>query len=284
LAVEGRAYPLFRFDPDAGVTFEQCVSLEGNPSLEEDWPTYTLKYHDEGGNTQSMQLPMTFADFAATEARFAKQFRKAPPETWNESMVLLSDLLKLPADEREGLFPYIWAVDHKNRLMRLLVTEDLVRSTEERLNFWRQLKNIAGLDKAAVDSQSIAEQVRAELMHKITASLGMIGAPVAVDAVAAAAAPVAAAGAEAGAAPGYEPVWIDTPECTACDECTTIAPKAFAYNDQKQAVVINPKGAKYADLVKAAEKCTAACLHPGTPWNANEPGLDKLKARAAKFN
>jgi pyruvate-ferredoxin/flavodoxin oxidoreductase len=284
LAVEGRAYPLFRFDPDAGVTFEQCVSLEGNPSLEEDWPTYTLKYHDEGGNTQSMQLPMTFADFAATEARFAKQFRKAPPETWNESMVLLSDLLKLPADEREGLFPYIWAVDHKNRLMRLLVTEDLVRSTEERLNFWRQLKNIAGLDKAAVDSESIAEQVRAELMHKITASLGMIGAPVAVDAVAAAAAPVAAAGAEAGAAPGYEPVWIDTPECTACDECTTIAPKAFAYNDQKQAVVINPKGAKYADLVKAAEKCTAACLHPGTPWNANEPGLDKLKARAAKFN
>jgi pyruvate-ferredoxin/flavodoxin oxidoreductase len=285
LAVEGRAYPLFRFDPDAGVTFEQCVSLEGNPSLEEDWPTYTLKYQDEGGNTQSMQLPMTFADFAATEARFAKQFRKAPPETWNESMVLLSDLLKLPADEREGLFPYIWAVDHKNRLMRLLVTEDLVRSTEERLNFWRQLKNIAGLDKAAVDSQSIAEQVRAELMHKITASLGMIGAPVAADAVAAAAAPAAdAAGAEAGAAPGYEPVWIDTPECTACDECTTIAPKAFAYNDQKQAVVINPKGAKYADLVKAAEKCTAACLHPGTPWNANEPGLDKLKARAAKFN
>ena len=32
LAVEGRAYPLFRFDPDAGITFNECVSLEGNPS------------------------------------------------------------------------------------------------------------------------------------------------------------------------------------------------------------------------------------------------------------
>jgi pyruvate-ferredoxin/flavodoxin oxidoreductase len=284
LAVESRAYPLFRFDPDAGVTFDECVSLEGNPFLEEDWPTYTLKYRAEDGGIQSMQLPMTFADFAATEARFAKQFRKAPPETWNESMVLLADLLKLPAEEREGLFPYIWAVDQKDRLMRLLVTEDLVRATEERLHFWRQLRNIAGLDKAAVDSQSIADQVRAELLHKITASLGMVGAPVAVDAVAAAAPAAAAAGAEAAAEPGYEPVWIETPECTACDECTTIAPKAFAYNDQKQAIVINPKGAKYADLVKAAEKCTAACLHPGTPWNPSEPGLDKLKARAAKYN
>ena len=83
---------------------------------------------------------------------------------------------------------------------------------------------------------------------------------------------------------GYEPVWVESPECTACDECTTLAPKVFAYNDQKQATVINPKGAKYADLVKAAEKCTAGCLHPGTPWNLAEPGLDKLKACAAKFN
>ena len=83
---------------------------------------------------------MTFADFAATEARFAKQFRKAPPETWNDDMLQLADFLKLDKDEREGKFPYIWAVDGKNRLMRLLVTEDLVRAAEERLNFWRQLR------------------------------------------------------------------------------------------------------------------------------------------------
>jgi ferredoxin len=74
----------------------------------------------------------------------------------------------------------------------------------------------------------------------------------------------------------YEPVWVESPECTACDECTTLAPKTFVYNDQKQAIVVNPKGAKYADLVKAAEKCTAGCLHPGTPWNMNEPGIEKL--------
>jgi pyruvate-ferredoxin/flavodoxin oxidoreductase len=97
---------------------------------------------------------------------------------------------------------------------------------------------------------------------------------------------MAAAGAVPTAAESgdYEPVWIDSPECTACDECTNLAPKAFAYNDQKLAVVVNPKGAKFADIVKAAEKCTAACIHPGTPWNMNEPGIEKLMVRAAKFN
>ena len=57
----------------------------------------------------------------------------------------------------------------------------------------------------------------------------------------------------------------------------------FRYNDQKQAVVIDPKGAAFKDIVKAAEKCTAGCLHPGTPWNAGEKDLDKLIKRAEKY-
>jgi pyruvate-ferredoxin/flavodoxin oxidoreductase len=279
LAVEGRAYPLFRFNPDVGTTFSECVSLEGNPALDQDWPVYTLNYTDENGAAQKMELPMTFADFAATEGRFGKQFRKAPPETWNDDMVPMADFIRLDKGEREGKFPFIWATDQKNRLMRLLATEDLVRATEERLNFWKQLKGIAGLDRAAVDTEMLADQVRAELLAKITASLGVSGG----DAPAANS-PLQIAAQGAPSADGYEPVWIETPECTACDECTTLAPKVFAYNDQKLAVVINPKGGKFADIVKAAEKCTAGCLHPGTPWNMNEPGIEKLMARAAKYN
>ncbi|MGB8301319.1 MAG: 2-oxoacid:acceptor oxidoreductase family protein, partial [Azonexus sp.] len=286
LAVESRAYPLFRFDPDAGITFNESVSLEGNPSLDTDWPTYALKYQDEAGNEQSMSLPMTFADFAATEARFLKQFKKAPPETWNENMVMLADFLQLDADEREGKFPFIWAVDGKNRLMRLLVTEDLVRSTEERLHFWRQLRNIAGLDVQPSDAAEVAERVRAELLAKITASLGMAGSDSYAGAAGASSpAPTFAGAASAeGGSDDYDPVWIESPECTACDECINLAPKTFAYNDQKLAIVINPKGGKFADIVKAAEKCTAGCIHPGTPWNMGEPGVEKLMARAAKFN
>lgn len=276
LAVEARAYPLFKYNPDLGVTFSECVSLEGNPSPDADWPTYTLGYVDADGASQKMELPLTFADFAATEARFAKQFKKAPPETWNDDMVLLADFLLMDKGDREGKFPYIWGVDRKNRLTRLLVAEELVRSCEERRNHWHQLKDVAGMGRDVAVAE-VTAQVRAELLAKITASLGVVGAPAVSDATAPAAAAPAAAG-------GFDAVWIETPECTACDECTTIAPKAFAYNDQKQAIVIDPKGAKFADLVKAAEKCTAGCIHPGTPWNMSEPGVEKLMQRAAKFN
>lgn len=223
---------------------------------------------------------MTFADFAATEGRFGKQFRKAPPETWNDDMLPMADFIRLGKEEREGKYPFIWATDQKNRLMRLLATEDLVRATEERLAFWKQLKGIAGLDRASVDTEMLADQVRAELLAKITASLGVSGPAAAADAVS----PAPTFPATAASADGYEPVWVESPECTACDECTGIAPKVFVYNDQKQAIVVNPKGARFADIVKAAEKCTAGCLHPGTPWNMNEPGIEKLMARAAKYN
>ena len=152
------------------------------------------------------------------------------------------------------------------------------------MHFWRQLRNVAGLDSQPADAAEVTERVRAELLAKITASLGMSGADLAVS-------PAPTFGGAGGATPAsgdssgdYEPVWIETPECTACDECINLAPKTFAYNDQKLAIVINPKGAKFADIVKAAEKCTAGCIHPGTPWNMSEPGIEKLLVRAAKFN
>ena len=49
-------------------------------------------------------------------------------------------------------------------------------------------------------------------------------------------------------------------------------------------MVINPTAGTYLDIVKAAEKCTAGVIHPGTPWNMKEANLEKLKQRAAKYN
>ncbi len=272
MAVESRAFPLFRYDPDAGVTFSECSTLAGNSALDSDWVSYKLDYVDEAGAKQAMTLPMTFADFALGEGRFAKQFKKAIPETWCDEQVLLGDFLKLSEDERDGKYPYIWSVDKKNRLMRVLVSAEMVRSCEERQQFWQQLKDVAGLSRPAVDETAIANRVRQELIQKLSSGLGISSTD--------APQPVAAAP----AAKGYEAAWVDSPECTACDECININPKVFAYNETKKVVILNPKAGSYQDLVKAAEKCTAGVIHPGTPWNLSEPNLDKLKQRAAKFN
>jgi len=162
----------------------------------------------------------------------------------------------------------------------------MVRASAERLHYWRQLRGIAGLDVQPSDAAEIAERVRTDLLAKISASLNLVGGASYSEVAPGLGEKVGAGRGNNGAAEAadYEPVWVETPECTACDECTTLAPKVFAYNDQKLAIVINPKGGKFADIVKSAEKCTAGCLHPGTPWNMSEPGIEKLMARAAKYN
>ncbi|WP_120798759.1 2-oxoacid:acceptor oxidoreductase family protein [Thiocapsa rosea] len=299
MAIESRAYPLFRFDPDAGTSFEECCSIEGNPNIDQDWINWTLKYTDEKGEPAEMTVPFTFADFAMTEGRFRKHFRKAPPETWNESMIPMAEFLDMDEDARIGHFPYVWGVDAKNRLMRVLVSQELVSSCEERRAFWTQLRGICGhLNK--VDVEAVRNQAKAEMAQKLTSSLlamagGDAGALASLaggnghggNGVAAAGSNGAGAssgnGSGNGAAADWEAVWVETPECTACDECITINPKIFKYNGEKKAEVIDPKGGTYQDIVKAAEKCTAGCIHPGTPWNPAEAGLEKLLKRAAKY-
>ncbi|MBM4063274.1 MAG: ferredoxin, partial [Planctomycetes bacterium] len=101
-----------------------------------------------------------------------------------------------------------------------------------------------------------------------------------------AAAPAAAAPAKAAAAaaaPSEEP-WIETERCSTCNDCINLNPLMFAYNENKQAKLVNPKAGTYAQLVQAAEKCPARCIHPGKPLNPAEPNLEKLIARAAPFN
>ena len=286
MALESRAYPILRFDPDAGDTWEECIDLEGNPDIDADWPVYQLDYTDDEGNPQQMELPMTFADFAVQEARFRKHFRVAPRDTWGDSMVPLAEFIQLAQENREELYPYIWAVNKKNQLVRILVSAELVASTENRLGFWRVLKGLAGLTRK-IDPEQIANRVRSETAQKLASGLlamlqseGLSPDVESFDAAPKATEPEVAAPA---AGTAYEPVWIDQSECTSCDECVNINQKIFAYDEQKKAFVIDPRGGPFKDIVRAAEKCTGRCIHPGTPPNQGEKGLDKLIKRAAKF-
>jgi len=82
----------------------------------------------------------------------------------------------------------------------------------------------------------------------------------------------------------FDEPWVDTALCTSCNDCMKVNPLLFVYNDEKQAMLGDLTKATYADLVTAAEMCPARCIHPGKPWNPDEPGLDALIERAAPFN
>jgi ferredoxin/ribosomal protein L12E/L44/L45/RPP1/RPP2 len=82
----------------------------------------------------------------------------------------------------------------------------------------------------------------------------------------------------------FDEPWLDTPSCTTCDDCMGINKMMFAYNDDKQAYLVDAKAGTYEDLVRAAEICPAKCIHPGKPLDPSEPNLEELMARAAPFN
>jgi pyruvate-ferredoxin/flavodoxin oxidoreductase len=58
----------------------------------------------------------------------------------------------------------------------------------------------------------------------------------------------------------------------------------FAYNENKQAYIRDPRAGTFAQLVRAAEVCPAGLIHPGTPLNAKEKDLAKWIERAQPFN
>jgi pyruvate-ferredoxin/flavodoxin oxidoreductase len=182
-----------------------------------------------------------------------------------------------------------------------MVTAELVQASEDRRDYWRLLKSIAGLEDK-VDVDEIVRQTRTEMAQQLAArflamaSGAEMNAPSSLTPDHSIATAAAAMSATAEPEPVTEPeraattpvtrsqpVWIDTPECSSCDECITINPKIFAYNDQKKAIVINPQGGPYKDIVRAAEKCTAGCIHPGSPFDPNEKNLEQLIKRAEKY-
>jgi len=286
LAVESRAYPIFKYDPDKGVTAAEAFDLDGNPAMESVWPTYQLKYL-ENNIEKSMEVAMTFADFALTEARFRKHFRKAPRDTWNDNMVPLAEFLEMESDDREDKFPFIWAVDRKQHLSRVLVAKKIVESCEERRDFWIMLRAIAGVETDKPVEVDMESKIRSEVVGKITEGLIKLagGDPLAMVALARGDKPAPQVSEQASGATGdYMAPWLETEDCTSCDECIKINGKIFAYNGDKKAFIQNAEAGPYQDIVKAAEKCTAGVIHPGLPADRNVKDIDKWIKRGEKFN
>jgi pyruvate-ferredoxin/flavodoxin oxidoreductase len=359
LALESRAFPFVVYDPEAGGTFADCVDLDGNPEMDSEWPVYDFKYTDEDGQEQSMELPLTTADWAATEGRFGKHFWFLKPDEYDEDThVLYHEYMALSREEREGKAPFIHTHGENDSLARLGVSREIVALGEDRLLHWHQWKELAGLEVSDTVRDSIADELEAEFDRKAEAlrqeyeaqmaqlratypgliarkmAEGLLRAPAAqsmtvaqllesvqasgvqpvppsgavAGGVAAPVLPAAQAPAaqviavaeppEAGSAPAEVAVaeeeeddddlvmepYIETARCTSCNECTNLNSKLFVYDENKQAYIKDPRGGPFSDIVKAAERCPAVIIHPGTPLNPKEKDLEKWIKRAEPFN
>lgn len=144
-------------------------------------------------------------------------------------------------------------------------------------------------------AEEVLERLAQSLLHGDAVSLAAMSLTGAPSAPAKAApseaevepAPPAEAAAEEAAKEeedtGPEEPWINSILCTTCNDCTNLNSRMFVYNSNKQAMIGDPRAGTYAQLVEAAEKCPARCIHPGKPLNPDEPNLDELLKRAARF-
>ncbi len=83
-------------------------------------------------------------------------------------------------------------------------------------------------------------------------------------------------------APSGKP-YIDSELCTSCNDCLKINPILFVYNANNQAEIGDPLKGTFVELVKAAEKCPARCIHPGSPRADDKTATPAIISRASKF-
>jgi len=158
---------VFIHDPRKGVTLAERFSLEGNPSIQQDWATQTITYTDADGMMQLKEVAFTPANFALLEGRFKKHFKVIPA---SDDLVEVAEYIKLSDAERLNKSAFIWSTDNQQKLIRLLVTAPIVALVEERLRNWRMLQYISGqqLVKVEKDYQTQLKQWQQRYQQAIT--------------------------------------------------------------------------------------------------------------------
>lgn len=311
-ALAGRATPLLRYDPAAGETWAERFDLEGNPDPGAVWP---LVGSDPGE-------PWTFVHFAASDPALQRHvFAEAVPSD-DPRLMPVVDWLAANDERRWQQIPFLQVVDAAGQPSRAIVARPAAIAALDRLRAWRILQELAGFHneharraaeraRAEAEERAAAERAALESAHAkaiervrlesatetvdriVAALLGQVPAlPIPPPAIASPPAPTPSGADvidEAGRkGDGEQDVlaedpWIDSGLCTSCNECTNLNGRMFRYNANKQAELVDRSAGTFEQVVKAAEKCTARCIHVGTPPENDPTVTDALRARAAKF-
>lgn len=287
-AMESRAFPTFTYDPSAGPDWASRFDICDNPQAEADWPVHMLVFEDEAHQRVTETVPFTHADFAISDSRYARHWVPASHSKWSDTMVPAGDYLA--ADDPNGSenAPYIWTIDSRARIRRTVLDDRIIVAARRCMETWRGLQELGGINNSHARRQ--LEQARGAWEQEKNSELEALQArddlqPQApVSATPEPTPAVDPEPAEPEAAVSPDAPSIETARCTTCNECTQINNKMFVYDDNKQAYIADLDAGTYRQMVEAAESCQVSIIHPGKPWNTQEPNLDELIERAELFN
>ncbi len=240
LAVEARVSPLFVHDPRKGVSLADRFSLEGNPEPERLWIETTVTHRDDRGQLQLLTMPLTPAEFAIGEVRFARQFRWLATHE-EAGAVPIAEYVELPPHQRAGRTPFVLTTDRKRRLVKMACSASIVALVEDRRRNWQTLQFLAGQSEAVLEARHRTElgewssrygeaiQARESALDTIAKAMadlatasgappggalqfGLFGAPLAAP---------AAEPAPAATALADQPIWLDPADLASCNDCAT---------------------------------------------------------------
>ncbi|MES9885583.1 MAG: 4Fe-4S binding protein [Candidatus Sedimenticola sp. 6PFRAG1] len=162
-AVEGRAFPLFRYNPGGDGVFGSRIDLGGNPLGKEAWCL------------DSDNQAITPADWALREARFSAHFTEVTDET--PAPTEAGAWLLLEAAARKGKTPVITLGEQRHA-----ISAELMEQAQQCQTAWRTLQELAGLvtpftemvnrdaeARVSTEHQAEMEALRAEYEEKLQA-------------------------------------------------------------------------------------------------------------------
>ena len=150
-ALESRAHPFLLVNPDAGDHAAERISFGGNPQVDNDWPVEKLEYRSADGENTEMELAFTFADYALLMPALHEHFRVAPAGFESPDLVTVDEYLKTENEDIDHMVPFVWGIDEDGVLTRLVVSRALVFACRDRLNYWRTLQELAGVQNFYVE-------------------------------------------------------------------------------------------------------------------------------------
>ena len=191
-ALESRAHPFLLVNPDGGDHAAERISFGGNPQADTDWPLEKLEYRSADGEVTEMELAFTFADYALLMPELHEHFRTVPAGFESPDLVTVDAYLSADDEVVDRLVPFVWGIDEDDVLTRLVVSRALVFACRDRLNYWRTLQELAGIqnfyveeaiDRLVGEQQTAIEAEREELQKQHEEQLESVRSEAAGDAM-----------------------------------------------------------------------------------------------------
>ncbi|MEZ5355648.1 MAG: hypothetical protein R2762_23690 [Bryobacteraceae bacterium] len=301
-AAIARTHPIYVFDPEKGEHWRTRLSLSGDEDGANPW----IGVETRPGSTERF----TPAHAAAVSMSMRRHFRLIPADAPDGSLMELGEYLDRFEKEPPLAVPFLWVLDEHRQLRRAAITRELAEYCADRKDLLRGLRELAGregspavpavdacadqparhheCDQAAIAAarQSAAAATINRLVQVLLGSTpATLKAP---PSGASLPSPRAATPPPLAVSPGPEPAsqlpYIESSLCTSCNDCCRINSRMFQYDANNQAYIADASAGTFAELVKAAEKCPARCIHPGAPRPDDSSATAAMLARGAKFD